>query len=144
MGGRDFYALCCTEVRIGSAYWNDAMHLRERMPSPYSGVSLENNCSHLVCFFGDQLAGCAIVQRCVDGAFRLVDLIVEPEQQGKGVGTCLLAFVENFARARSGQRLLAYASQSFVAFYSKAGFQIEGAGTAEKGGRTCLQLAKNL
>ena len=48
------------------------------------------------------------------------------ETQGKGVGSDLLQFAENFARERGYNTIVAHARQQVLQFYIKRGYAVRG------------------
>ena len=54
---------------------------------------------------------------------RLRALFVEGDRQGAGIGSLLLAEIENHVRRRGGQHLTGAMSLNAVSFYARAGFR---------------------
>lgn len=143
MVGREYFTLCCTEARRGSAHYQAARELHRRLvPSLQAHEAEEEPCYHLVCFVGDDLSAYAQIEPIADGTFRLRCILVDAEKQGRGVGSCLLAFTEKFVKARRGRLLHAWARRSAISFFSHAGYEMEDTETVSDEPVTlCKQLA---
>jgi len=133
MTDRDYFTLCCTQVRFGSSHYQIGLELRNKVSPLRTSTEGDDDsrCYHLVCFVGDILAACAVLHSDCEGIFRLQQFVVDCDRQGNGVGSCLLAFAENFVRARRGHLLHAYAPKSTASFFSNAGYHLEGSEPVE-------------
>ncbi len=88
------------------------------MPEDEDGI-------HFGAFSGDKLAGViSLFNKDTDFQFR--KLAVEPEFQGKGIGSELLQQVINHAVENGGTRIWCNARASAIGFYLKAGFSQTG------------------
>ena len=66
----------------------------------------------------------------------IFSFFVAPDKQMEGVGTQLLEYVENLARAKGTRRLYMAASITAVSFYRRQGYEITGSGGDSVFGRT--------
>lgn len=79
----------------------------------------------------DRLCGCVFLQ-CVEKVPRpgvvgqawgyLTNSFIDPEYRSKGVGSVMLRFLIDVARARSFEFLIVWPSPESVSFYERAGF----------------------
>ena len=68
---------------------------------------------------------CYDYKKSGNGIWYCCSLTVDPAFQGKGVGTALIEFMEQYARARGGKQLTLFTnSDKNVAFYKNHGFEV--------------------
>lgn len=78
------------------------------------------------CFDGGQMVGCCILTDSGMEGFRLRQMAVAENCQGRGVGRCVVNFAEQLVRERDAHRLFMHARKSAAGFYEKLGYRICG------------------
>lgn len=68
---------------------------------------------------------CYDYKKSGNGIWYCCSLTVDPAFQGKGVGTALIEFMGQYARARGGKQLTLFTnSDKNIAFYKNRGFEV--------------------
>ena len=78
-------------------------------------------------FDGDTLIGCFILtQEENKDHYRIRQVAVEPEWQGRGIGKAMMLFAELWARQKGAKTLCCHARESVALFYDRLGYDISG------------------
>ena len=125
--------LSCREYAFGSAEYRAALQLREAVLRQPLGLTLqpadftgEEDSFHLGGFVDGRLVGTLILRPLDRPTLKMRQVAVAPEWQGRGVGTALVVYAEQFAIARGYAVLVAHARGTALNFYRKLGYQEEG------------------
>lgn len=88
----------------------------------------DNNSWHFVATKDDQVIGCVVLVRLDEGATKtqLIQMAVEQEFQGHGVGRMLVEQLIAFALKNKVQEIEIHARDEVTAFYEQLGFEIVG------------------
>ena len=121
------------EIAPGSPEHAAALRLREAVLRAPLGLSWtdpdrtdEPLCAHLAAFDGGVLVAVLLLKPLDAETMQMRQVAVAPERQGTSIGTKLVAFAEEFARARSCRRLIAHARGTALGFYRKRGYTEDG------------------
>lgn len=132
--------LVCSEYAFGSADYRAAVQLREAVLRRPLGLTLkpddfagEENSFHLGCFADGKLVGTLILRPLDARVLKMRQVAVAMEWQGRGVGTALVSFAEQFTAARGFTTIVAHARDTARDFYRKLGYQEEGEPFPEQG-----------
>ncbi len=99
-------------------------YTRAQIESLASHYTPENFCKHLnrkvvyVCTKENEIIGTATLRDD-----EIMAVFIEPEHQGKGIGTCLMDFLEHEAQAKGLERVWLVAGLPAVKFYEKRGYE---------------------
>ncbi len=122
--------LRCVEIGYGSAAYEAGVTLRSsvlRAPlgMEFSRAELERESSqhHLACYRDGKLVACLLLVPGAGGEIRMRQVAVRLEMQGQGVGSALVGFAEEHAKARRFSRMTLHARESALPFYAKLGYQ---------------------
>ena len=122
------------QVAIGSVEYAAALELRERMLRQPLGLTLtaaehalEPDCFHLGGFEGERLIAVLLLQPMSARTVKMRQVAVDPEFQSRGIGTQLVRFAEDFARANGFAEIIAHARSTAVRFYLRLGYIASGA-----------------
>src|SRR5690606_38806891 len=77
--------------------------------------------------------GCLLLQPLGQGVFKLRQMAVHPEWQGKGIGKQLMQTAEVFAGEAGAQKIILHARATALNFYEKLGYQKKGKPFVEVG-----------
>ena len=97
----------------------------EQVESLAGHYTPENFCKDLerkvvyVCTEGNQIIGTATLRDD-----EVMAVFIEPEHQGRGIGTCLMDYLEHEAQDKELKRVWLVAGLSAVGFYGKLGYGI--------------------
>jgi N-acetylglutamate synthase-like GNAT family acetyltransferase len=81
---------------------------------------------HLIALDNENLVACLVLTPQSSSVIKMRQVAVEPELQGKGVGTALVAFSERVAREKGYSRMVLHARDTAVPFYLRLDYEIEG------------------
>jgi GNAT superfamily N-acetyltransferase len=81
---------------------------------------------HLAAFDGDALVATLILKPLDSGVMKMRQVAVDPQQQGRGIGTGMIAFAEAYAREQGCRQLIAHARATALGFYRALGYAEEG------------------
>ena len=119
------------QFQPGTAEYEDAVRLREDILRKPLGLALteadlaqDQGCFHLGGFEGTRLTAVLLLQPLDERTIKMRQVAVCREQQGKGVGSKLIAFAEEFARQRSDAIMIAHARVSALEFYRRLGYTV--------------------
>ncbi len=81
---------------------------------------------HLGVFESERLVGSLILKPVDETTLRMRQVAVEPTTQGRGAGSDLIRFAENFAREKGYRSIVAHVRQEYFPFYVKRGYGVRG------------------
>lgn len=120
------------EIQYGSAEYEMTRELRNRIMRVPIGLSIydqdytfEVNSRIVGAFKGETMLGCSIVGK-LDGECCLDFLCIDDQVQKSGIGSRLLADVENWARSQGISLLILEARVTARKFYEKHGYEAYG------------------
>jgi len=120
-------------IELGSPEHAAALRLREVVLRTPLGLSWSDTdhvdepiSHHLAAFDGDALVATLMLKPVGDGVMKMRQVAVDPAQQGRGVGTQLVAFAEAYAREQGCSRLIANARGTALGFYRALAYVEEG------------------
>ena len=119
------------DFQPGTAEYEESLRLRDDILRKPLGLALteadlahDPACFHLGSFEGTRLAAVLLLQPLDERTLQMRQVAVGREQQGRGVGSRLVAFAEQFARQRSYAIVIAHARASAVEFYRRLGYSV--------------------
>jgi GNAT superfamily N-acetyltransferase len=125
--------LVCRELAFESDDYRLALDLREAILRQPLGLvwtreeMAKEACSfHLGCFDGATLVGTLVLTPLNPATMKMRLVAVAGDFQGRGVGTALVTFAEQFASDRGFNHITANARDTAVPFYRKLGYSVEG------------------
>lgn len=80
---------------------------------------------HLGAFDGNQLIACLVLTPLGDSV-KMRQVAVEPSAQGRGIGTRLVRFSEEFASHRGFTKMILSARSTAIPFYERLGYEVVG------------------
>jgi len=122
------------EIAFGSEDYKKEVELRyEVLRKPLGLVfdpavlALEGSDNHLCAFTNDhKLIACLLMVPLAGGKVKMRQFAVDPQYQGKGVGTGLVAFAEEWSVQKGFKRIELNARKNAVPFYLKLNYIKEG------------------
>lgn len=130
----------CRRVAIGSSGYRAAVKLREKVLREPQGLTFnsgelqaEQDSQHIVCEWGSEVVGCAILKPLGGGRVRLRQMAVTEQMRGKGVGRALITFAEQAARQAGYTEIIMHARIHSEEFYERLGYKREGVQFEEVG-----------
>jgi predicted GNAT family N-acyltransferase len=126
-------ALELREIAFGSPDYDASVVLRTRVlreplrlwPTPEEREG-EATLRHLGAFEGGRLVACLMLHDVGDGKVRMRQVAVDFDRQKSGIGTRLVHFSEEVARAASFSEMVLHARKSAVPFYERLGYSAYG------------------
>jgi predicted GNAT family N-acyltransferase len=102
--------------------------LRIPLGLTYSASDLEADQfdTHIGAFKGNILLGSLILSVVKEHSFKMRQVAVDDMLQGKGIGSTLVQFAEDFVQKNGGTSIYCHARKSAVAFYLKQGYTVVG------------------
>jgi predicted GNAT family N-acyltransferase len=76
-----------------------------------------------------ELVGCAVltlVDNSNSGIVKLRQMAVDPDHQGRGIGTQIVNFAEKLSAHRGYREIILHARETAVRFYERAGYVAKG------------------
>lgn len=133
--------LLICQIEFGTPEYDQAVALRyEVLRKPlglnYSPEQLaeEYDQIHLTAYDpGQKLLAYLNLTRKDEATFKMRQVAVAPEAQGKGVGASLVAESERLVARLGARQMTLHARETAVAFYLKQGYRIEGESFEEVG-----------
>lgn len=119
-------------VEYGSEDYNKAVALREEILRKPLGLFFtqeeleqEKEHVHIAGFLGQEM--CATAVLVPDGnEMKMQRVALKASFQGKGIGSCLMRFCEEYAQKHRFQSIYCHARETAVRFYLKNGYRQEG------------------
>ncbi|MEA3211666.1 MAG: hypothetical protein QOE70_4723 [Chthoniobacter sp.] len=119
------------EFELGSKEYHEALQLRAAVLRTPLGLTWteaeladEPHCYHLGAFEGERLVAVLLLKPLSKEKMKMRQVAVHFDFQGRGAGAQLVAFAEEFSRARNCRSLVAHARESAVGFYQKIGYSV--------------------
>ena len=121
------------ETVFGSETYGETLALRKRILRDPLGLEWtaaeegwESRERHFAMKGDNGVVACVIIRSLGNGAVKLRQMVVEPEQQGRGIGRRLLGGVEKILIREEVDRIELNARDAAVGFYERLGFRKEG------------------
>ncbi|HEY3233606.1 MAG TPA: GNAT family N-acetyltransferase [Polyangiaceae bacterium] len=118
-----------SEVPHGSPAYRATLMLREELLRAPLGLSFsseelaaESDSHHLCAFEGSQLIGCLVLKPLEQGRVRMRQVAVMPALQTRGIGSRLVHYAEQVARAYGYSMMVVHARTGVVPFYVRLGY----------------------
>jgi predicted GNAT family N-acyltransferase len=89
-------------------------------------LATEADSIHLAGFEGETPVACLILTPVSAEEWKMRQVAVAPERQGEGLGSRLVAYCEDVARAGGCAQITLHARETAVPFYLRAGYEAEG------------------
>jgi ribosomal protein S18 acetylase RimI-like enzyme len=102
--------------------------LRKPLGLEYSDDELaqEKKETLIAAFEEDEILGCCVLSNIGNGRFRLRQMAVKNEVQGKGIGASIMSFAETIAKDKGFKFMVLHARETAVGFYEKFGYKVVG------------------
>lgn len=117
------------EIAFNSDDYRKELFLRDRVLREPLGLSLfdeylENEILdiHLGYFVNNELVGTLILTRLNDTEYKMRQVAVEPNMQGKGIGKRLVEYAEEYVKGKGGTKIVLHARKYITPFYEKLGY----------------------
>lgn len=122
------------KIEFGSPEFDQEMDLRYRiLRAPLNMVFHEKDIvqefdSHHFGYFDHQniLTGCLVLKPLSDVCFKMRQVAVDSNLQGKGSGRALVEYSEDFVRRLGGHEIVLHARDNAIGFYEKLGYLKQG------------------
>lgn len=129
-----------TEITHGSEDYARTVTLRDAVLRRPLGLAFtaeelaaENGSHHLVAFDGTDLVACLVLKPLDRERIQMRQVAVSPSRQRQGLGTELVHFAEDHARALGYQEMVVHAREAAAPFYMKLGYDRSGEPFVEVG-----------
>ena len=101
--------------------------LRKPWNQPKGGErdDLDSSAFHVAAFENGKVVGCGRLHFNNSEEAQIRYMAVDKDYQGKGIGTKIIAELENIARQNGAKKIIGNARDSALEFYEKNGFSIE-------------------
>ncbi|HEX8561588.1 MAG TPA: GNAT family N-acetyltransferase [Flavobacterium sp.] len=95
----------------------------------------DNRAWHFVAFDGSSVIGCVLLLPLIQDPkmAQLLQMAVDIEYQGRGIGQLLIDHLVDFAAAHDFEQIICHARSNAVKFYEKNGFEVYGGTFIEVG-----------
>jgi len=102
--------------------------LRKPLGLEYSDDELaqEKKETLIAAFEEDEILGCCVLSNIGNGRYRLRQMAVKNEVQGKGIGASIMSFAETIAKDKGFKFMVLHARETAVGFYEKFGYKVVG------------------
>ena len=121
------------QIDVNSPLYQDALFLREEVLRKPLGLRWtdaekeeEASCVHIVGIAGTRVLATLLLKPMGAGTVRMRQVAVHPTMQRAGIGSKLVAFAEETARALGYHKICAHVRLPAAAFYLKMGYAITG------------------
>ncbi|HWB59570.1 MAG TPA: GNAT family N-acetyltransferase [Chthoniobacteraceae bacterium] len=121
------------QIDVHSPLYPDSLVLRDEVLRKPLGLKWtdaereeEARCIHLVALAGANVVATLLLKPMEPGTVKMRQVAVHPAMQRVGIGSKLVAFAEETAKALGYRRICAHVRLSAVSFYRKAGYSIIG------------------
>jgi predicted GNAT family N-acyltransferase len=121
------------ELEYGSVDYDQSVVLRARVLRAPLGLwpgpeerGAEARWRHLGAFEGPLLVGCLMLEDLGEGRVQMRQVAIDFARQRTGLGTRLVAFAEDVARAAGQREMRLNARRTAVPFYERLGYRTEG------------------
>lgn len=120
-------------IEFGSAAYEQAWQLRQRVLRAPLSLTLtdadrrqDSGDWHFGLFDYGQLAACVSATEQPGACAKIRQMAVEPQFQGRGLGSQLMLAVEKELRAQGVAQVVLHARATATAFYAKLGYHAQG------------------
>lgn len=121
------------QIDLNSPVYQDSLFLRDEVLRKPLGLKWteaekeeEARCVHIVGLAGTRVVATLLLKPIDTGSVKMRQVAVHPAMQRAGIGSKLVAFAEEKARALGYRKICAHVRLSAVAFYRKRGYAIVG------------------
>lgn len=116
-----------------SAEYTQIIDLRNRelrfplgMELTQEDIDAEKDHWHVACFEENQIIGNVTLVPLKNMHIKMRQVCIDRDFQGKGIGTKMLIFCENFAKEKGYENIFCHARATATPFYIKHGYQMIG------------------
>ncbi|MBK7763726.1 MAG: GNAT family N-acetyltransferase [Bacteroidetes bacterium] len=116
-----------------STYYPQVLDLRQRVLRAPLGLNLfdedlaaEHDQYTLVARQHEKIIACLMLKMIEPSIIKLRQMAVDETQQGKGIGSLLMGYAENFCKLNGYQLIELHARKSAIQFYIKLNYQLIG------------------
>jgi len=120
------------QIEYKSSRYRDMVELRRRILRAPLGLdhtpqqlAKEQADTHIAAYLDGHLVGCVIlaaVEKSDGLVVQLRQMAVDPDHQGRGIGSQIVAFAEKLAADRGYREVILHARASATPFYERAGY----------------------
>lgn len=129
------------QIEFGTPEYDRAVDLRDRvlrqplkLEFTEEQIAEEFDQFHFACFNNNlKLLACLTFQVKDDNILKMRQVAVDPELQNKSIGTKLVAFSENWAKANNFNKIMLHARDIAIPFYLKLNYKKIGKAFTEVG-----------
>lgn len=121
-------------------FYQQVIDLRQRVLRAPLGLDiykddLEAETEQIIFIYEEDglVLGCVLLQHADAETFKLRQMAVAPESQGKGIGAALVQAAETYALQTGKKQILLHARNVAIPFYEKSGYVAEGKEFTEVG-----------
>lgn len=121
------------ELKIGSAFYREAVELRYELffrkhdlPRNILIDEHENASRHVAIVSNGSLIAYGRLTNLGEGTYQLSQIVVKPQEQGKGYGTMILKKLVELAESNGGEKIVLNARTTATRLYKKYGFTNNG------------------
>lgn len=125
--------IICKAIKFDSKDYDDALNLRDlvlrrplKLKFDAEELKKEVDYKHFGAFADGKLVATLMLVPVEDRVYKLRQMAVDPEYQGKGIGKTLIAFAEHAARAAMAKEIFLHARSEAAPFYIKQRYKIYG------------------
>jgi predicted GNAT family N-acyltransferase len=86
----------------------------------------ESRLVHLGAFEGDRLIGCLMLHDLGEKRVKMRQVAIDFDRQKSGIGSALVRFSEDVARARGFAEMVLHARETAIPFYEHLGYERQG------------------
>jgi len=138
------------EIEFGSSRYNELLQLRHHVLEDSLGTDFidgfaEGSCLHVACIDNakDKVIGGFLLVPIDNEVIRIMQVTVDENYQGQGIGQNLVKYAENKAKEIGYKKIIMHSKISAVDFYFKLGYKMLGNVFEEKG-VSFLKMGKKL
>ena len=120
------------EIKYRSAEYEQSLILRDKILRKPLGMSLtkefclqDNEDFILGMFEKNRIKAVLHLKPLPNSVFKMRQVAVDESLQGKGLGSRLVLFSEEFARKKSCKKIVLHARETAVSFYKKLNYKID-------------------
>lgn len=132
MSGSNSSLVTLLQVQHNSDAYLEAVRLRRtvlRVPLglDFTAAELnsENSDIHVVGLEGDQVVAALVISLLGPATFKIRQVCVDPDQQGKGIGRDLVDFSEKLIHREGGEAIVLHARETVLKFWETLGYEVD-------------------